>query len=276
MWRGRRAFFAPFFHLLTFRAVFFFLSKILLIAFSPGAWLLLLLGAALVARPAGPWRGRWLWAAAVLLFVGGNSALYNVAMRRWEMPPVALSAVAPSDAAVLLTGVTQARKPRDRVYLSQGADRFTNALWLYRAGKVRYIIISGGLATLTPEPGMAPEAEELATLLKLAGVPARAILLEPFSHNTRENAQFTKALLQQHPDIKSLVLVTSAFHERRAMGCFTKVGLHPTPFPADFRGTDPAGYITYWVVPSTDTLSHWSSLLHEMVGYGIYRVLGYC
>lgn len=256
--------------------MFFFLSKILLVAFSPGAWLMALLAAALLARRTGPWRQRWLVAAALLLFVGGNNALLNAATRAWEARPVPLSAVAPADAAVLLTGITISKPPRDRVYLSQGADRFTHALWLYRAGKVRRIIISGGLATITPRPGMVPEAQDLATLLKLAGVPAQAILVESRSHNTRENALFTKALLDQHPDIKSLVLVTSAFHERRALACFAKVGLHPAAFPADFRATDPPSRLTYWVIPSTDALTRWSSLIHEIAGYVIYKVSGYC
>ena len=257
--------------------MFFFLSKILLVAFEPGAWLLALVGAALLARRTGRWRTRWLGAAAVLLLVGGNDALFDAALRAWELPPVPLSAVAPADAAVLLTGITESdRYPHDRVHLNQGADRFTNALWLYRAGKVRRIIISGGLASLRDQPGVAPEAEQLATLLKLAGVPASAILVEPRSQNTRENALNTKALLQQHPEVQSLILVTSAFHERRALACFAKVGLHPVPFPADFRSHDFIPTPSYLLVPSTDVLTRWGSLLHEMVGFVTYRVLGYC
>ena len=235
-----------------------------------------LLAAALLARRTGYWRQRWLVAAALLLLIGGNNGLLNAALRAWEVPVVPLSALAPADAAVLLTGITTNRTPHDRVYLSQGADRFTHALWLYRAGKVRRIIISGGLATLRPQPGQVPEAEELATLLKLAGVPAQNILVEPRSHNTRENALFTKALLAQHPDIQSLVLVTSAFHERRAQACFAKVGLHPVPFPADFRSADPLPSLTYWVVPNVDALTRWSSLIHEMVGFATYKLAGYC
>lgn len=235
-----------------------------------------LLAAALLARRTGRWRQRWLTAAALLLFLGGNNALFSAALRRWEVPAVPLRALAPADAAVLLTGITANHKPHDRVYLTQGADRLTNALWLYRAGKVRRIIISGGLATLRPRPGQVPEAEELATLLKLAGVPASAILVEPRSHNTRENAQFTKALLAQHPEVRSLVLVTSAFHERRALACFAKVGLHPAPFPADFRSPDPAGAFSYWVVPSVDVLTRWGSLIHEMIGFITYKMVGYC
>jgi len=257
--------------------LFFILSKLSLLAFSPGAWLMGLLAAALLARPAGRWRGRWLWAAAIVLFVGGNGALVNAALLAWEVPPVPLSTVAPADAAVLLSGISKGgKRPHDRVYLSEGADRFTNALWLYRAGKVRRIIISGGSGALFPEAGQAPEAVELATLLKLAGVPAQAILVEARSHNTRENALFTKALLAQHPDIHSLVLVTSAFHERRAQACFAKVGLPVVPFPADFRSSQPQFSPSSWLIPSTEDLSRFSVLLHEVVGYVLYRVAGYC
>lgn len=254
--------------------MFFLLSKLLLLLFSIGTWLLLLLAAALVVRPTGPWRARWLRAAFVVCFIGGNSALVNSALIAWEKPPVALASIAPADAAVLLTGISIDKKsPHDRVYLSRGADRLTNTLWLYRARKVRRIIISGGSGST--QPTNTTEAAELATLLRLAGVPARDILLEERSRNTRENALYTKALLAQYPDIKSLVLVTSAFHERRALGCFAKVGLHPVPFPADFRSTDPELSPSYWLLPDTESMSRWSVLLHEMSGYLTYKVMGY-
>lgn len=235
-----------------------------------------LLVAALVARPTGRWRSRWLWAAAILLFVGGNSTLENVAIRAWELPAVPLSAVAPADAAVLLTGITSSKRPHDRVHLNQGADRLTNTLWLYRAGRVRYIVISGGSGALNPKPGTTSEAADLATLLKLAGVPAQAILVETRSRNTRENALFTQQLLSQHPAIKSLILVTSAFHERRALACFAKVGLHPVAFPADFRSDDSDLQLTALLFPSLEVLNRWSGLLHEITGYWLYRLKGYC
>jgi uncharacterized SAM-binding protein YcdF (DUF218 family) len=190
------------------------------------------------------------------------------------MPAVPLSAVTPADAAVLLTGITAQHTPDDRVYLNRGADRLTNALWLYRAGRVRRIIISGGSGST--EPQASTEAAELATLLRLAGVPQRHLLLEERSRNTHENALYTKELLARHPDIKTLVLVTSAFHQRRALGCFAKVGLHPAPFPADFRNIGLTGGFSFWVVPDVEALGCWSILLHEISGYVIYRVMGYC
>lgn len=233
-----------------------------------------LLIAAVVAKPLGPWRRRWLWAAAALLLLGGNNVLVNLALQAWELPAVPLATVAPADAAVLLTGITADNAPADRVYLSRGADRVTNALWLYRAGRVRRIIISGG--TGSTDPRTTTEAAELATLLRLAGVPQRDLLLEERSRNTRENARFTKELLVRHPAIKKIVLVTSAFHQRRALGCFAKVGLYPTPFPADFRSTGLRGGLVFWLVPDVEALGRLSMLLHEMAGYVVYRVMGYC
>jgi uncharacterized SAM-binding protein YcdF (DUF218 family) len=255
--------------------LFFLLSKALDFVLLPALWLVALLLGALACRPGGRNQRRWLRAAALLVLLGTNNALVNEALLAWERPPVPLAAVAPADAAVLLTGITSGSKlPHDRVYLQHGADRLTNALWLYRAGRARRIIITGGSGAVFSAGNT--EAKDLATLLRLAAVPATDILLEERSRNTRENAKFTKALLAQHPDIRSLVLVTSAFHQRRAIGCFAQVGLRPQPFAADFYSTSRSWAPDYWLVPNIDALSRWSLLLHEMAGYLVYKAAGYC
>jgi uncharacterized SAM-binding protein YcdF (DUF218 family) len=255
--------------------LFFLLSKTLDFVLLPGVWLVGLLLGALVARPGGRNQRRWLQAAGLLVLLGTNNALVNEALLAWERPPVPLAAVAPADAVVLLTGITSGSKsPHDRVYLQHGADRLTNALWLYRAGRARRIVITGGSGAVFSAGNT--EARDLATLLRLAAVPAADILLEERSRNTRENAKFTQELLAKHPDIKLMVLVTSAFHQRRALGCFAKVGLRPQAFPADFYSRNRSWAPDYWLVPDIDALSRWSLLLHEMAGYVVYKVAGYC
>jgi uncharacterized SAM-binding protein YcdF (DUF218 family) len=250
--------------------VFFLLSKLLLYALFPlGVWLLV----RLARRPG--WRRPMLGAGLTLALLGTNQALSNEALLAWELPPAPLRGLAPHDAGVLLTGITQVRKsPHDRVYLNNGADRLTNALWLYRAGRIRRIIISGGSGAVGTVAHT--EARDLYTLLRLAGVPRAHILLEERSRNTRENALFTKELLTRHPDIKSLVLITSAFHQRRALGCFRRVGLQATAWPADFRTTDRLPDPSYWLVPSPGAAGQWLLLAHEVAGYVVYKVLGYC
>nr|WP_246455284.1 YdcF family protein [Hymenobacter citatus] len=253
------------------------LSKILFYAIMPAVWLLGLLLAAIVVRQP-RWQRRLLMACAVLFVLLTNGALINEALLAWELPPVRPAQLpAQSDAGVLLTGITKGSKsPHDRVYLNTGADRLTNALWLYRAGRIRRIIVSGGSGEVGGSKTGRSEAAQLATLLRLAGVPAQDILLEKRSRNTHENALYTKQLLAQHPEIKSLVLVTSAFHQRRALGCFRRVGLHPTPFPAGYYSVNRQLAPVYWLLPDAKALADWSILLHELAGYVVYKVLGYC
>ena len=249
--------------------MFFLLSKVLDFVLVPTVWLLVLLVLAVLARQP----HRWLVAALVLVLFTTNSFVVNELLLAWERPPVPL-AVLPrhADAAVLLTGITQVSKsPHDRVYLGAGADRFTSALWLYRAGRVRRIIVSGGSGAV--QATAHTEADDLTTLLRLAGVPNSAIIREEKSRNTRENALFTKQLLT--PEQDTLILVTSAFHQRRAMGCFAKVGLHPLAFPAGYRSTDRSLTPDAWLIPNPEAMANFSLLTHEVVGWLIYKVLGY-
>ena len=248
--------------------MFFLLSKVLDFVLVPTVWLLVLLVGAVLARQP----RRWLMAALVVFLITTNPLLVNELMLAWERPPVPLAALPRhADAAVLLTGITQvAKSPHDRVYLGAGADRFTDALWLYRAGRVRRIIVSGGSGAV--QATAHTEADDLTTLLRLAGVPNSAIIREGKSRNTRENALFTKQLLSSEQD--TLILVTSAFHQRRAMGCFAKVGLHPIGFPAGYRSTDRSLAPDAWLVPSPEALANFSLLAHEVVGWLIYKVLG--
>jgi uncharacterized SAM-binding protein YcdF (DUF218 family) len=251
--------------------MFFLLSKVLDFVLLPTVWLVAFLLLAILARP--PRQRRWLLAALVLTLVSTNPFLVNELLLAWERPPVALAALPRhADAAVLLTGITQVHKsPHDRVYLGIGADRLTSALWLYRAGRVRRIIVSGGSGAV--QATAHTEADDLTTLLRLAGVPNSAITREVKSRNTRENALFTKQLLT--PDMDTLILVTSAFHQRRAMGCFAEVGLHPIGFPAGYRSTDRRLAPDAWLVPSPEALANFSLLTHEIAGWLIYKALGY-
>jgi uncharacterized SAM-binding protein YcdF (DUF218 family) len=54
------------------------------------------------------------------------------------------------------------------------------------------------------------------------GVPAEALLIEEESLHTRENAEYVLKLLKEH-NLKSIILVTSPFHQQRTYLTFAKV-----------------------------------------------------
>ena len=254
--------------------MFFLLSKILFYIALPVVWLVGLLLYAVFTKNK-RMRKLALKAAAILTIVLTNPFFINEALLAWELPPKTLAQVPVSDAGIILTGITSLDKsPHDRVYVERGADRVLHTLWLFREHKIRQIIISGGSGSI--KSVYSTEAAELKKILLQAGVPEKLILLEDKSHNTHENALFTAQLLQKHPGIQSLVLVTSAFHMRRAAACFRVAGLNPVVFPADFYSIDRSFYPLNLMVPSAGAFAKWHVLLHEILGFITYKVLGYC
>ncbi|MGB4399127.1 MAG: YdcF family protein, partial [Daejeonella sp.] len=110
----------------------------------------------------------------------------------------------------------------DRVFFGKGADRVVHAIQLYKAGKIKRIIISGGSGALVGKK--VPEAEHLKKVFLFSGVPDSVLYIESESRNTVENARFSKRLIDSLQLQPKFLLVTSAFHMPRAMGCFQKAG----------------------------------------------------
>ena len=108
------------------------------------------------------------------------------------------------------------------------------------------------------------------------GVRQEDILLENASRNTYENALFSKQLLDnQHFTNPKTLLITSAYHTPRALGCFKKEGFDVQPFPAHFIGEKPSWRTSSWLTPESRSFSNWETILKEWVGYVVYRLKGY-
>jgi len=255
--------------------MFFILSKTLQHLLLPVVWVLIILVWALLTTSAK--RRKKLSIIAILLFLlFSNEWAATTAFRYWEYPVVPINSVQDNyDAAVILGGFTDlSKQPRDRVYLSQGADRMMHALLLYRLGKVKKLIPTGGSGI--PNITDASEAERVESVLKLCKVDTADILLETKARNTYENAKFTTELIRREfkPNCKVLV-ITSAFHCPRAKACFEKQGLNVDMFPVDFRYCDPYFNAEKTFIPSDKAWDKWSLIIHEWAGYLIYKLHGY-
>lgn len=253
--------------------MFFILSKLLHFVLMPFLWVLVLLMLAIFLK--NPRKKRMSLLAAIgILLVLSNPFLSNEAWRAWEVEPVPVSKVQNYDAAIILGGITGAREDiTDRILTHKGADRFLHPLQLYRLGKINKFIITGGNGRILTD--LEAEASQIGRILKMAGVPEEDILIEGSSRNTRENAYNTAELLKQHPNWNKLLLVTSAFHMRRAAACFAKAEVPVIAYSTDFYAYERRYTPDDLIIPSIGAFNGWHLLIHEVSGFIVYKLLGY-
>lgn len=253
--------------------MFFVLSKTVSYLAMPLTIVFVLLGLGLFLKNT-RWKKRCLYAGVVLLLFFSNGFIANELFRAWELPARSFETLKPYRMAVVLTGVvSQGRDPDDRTYFRKGADRVTHTVQLYKLGLVEKILISGGDGRLLGPAR--PEAELLREAMVVMGVPEEVILLEENSDNTHENAVFTAQMLKKlgvAPD--ECILVTSAFHMRRAIACFRKQGIEMEVFPTDFY-SEPRLHPDAYIIPKPEALILWQKLFKEWIGLVAYKVAGY-
>ena len=246
--------------------MFLTLSKVLDWLLAPLSWALLLLLWAALARGR-PRRSLALGALAAALLVV------------FSLEPVAdrLDRVAERDAAttfrpeivydavVVLGGLVEmsATRASGELELDGHVER------LLRAGKARMVLLSGG--NIDAQPGDVPEADRLAARLVAWGIPPAQIVAEGASRNTRENA-IESGRIAAARGWHTLLVVTSAVHMPRALGCFRAVGLEPDALPVDRRAGDGKGQ--GWL-PRANALARSTDALRELAGRVVYRVAGY-
>lgn len=222
------------------------------------------------------WGKRSLWTGIILLWFFSNQFISNQAMLTWEPAFKDFNDIKPLEYGIVLTGVTNLSKTAyDRTFFNKGADRITHALQLYRMGKIKKILITGGQGLNPVNPQS--EAELLQRFLIMTGVPPEDVLIEDQSKNTAQNAQFTKSFLEEkgiNTD-QQFLLITSAFHMYRAKGCFDKVGLKTETFPTDYYSYDTKYDIPTIIYPSPLSIDNWHKLVKEWIGILVYKLVGY-
>jgi uncharacterized SAM-binding protein YcdF (DUF218 family) len=157
--------------------------------------------------------------------------------------------------------------------LNGASSRVWYAAELYRAGKAKWIVVAaGGQREFANEQ---VEADAIAEMLTVLGVPASAIKLDPQSRNTRENAANARTLLAQLGANRVLV-VTSAQHMSRAVKTFRKVwansDIELIPAPTDVEITQTRNTLLLWI-PSPNALVSVSKALKEYAGMAVLDIM---
>jgi uncharacterized SAM-binding protein YcdF (DUF218 family) len=253
--------------------MFFILSKVLYFIIQPLNWLIGLPIFAIITKNARRKR-RVLRGCFFFLVLITNPFLGNRVFHAWEADAIPMSAMKDTfDIGIVLGGYTKGGTyaNRDRLEFSTAANRFTDAIQLYKRGIVRKLLISGGDGKLFGESY--PESALAKNYLLDIGIKSEDILFEEESRNTHENALFSKQLLDKQGLTNQKILIfTSAFHIPRALACFKKVGLNTAPYPTHFIAEQLTVQPQTWLTPSPDLIKYWEMFLKEWVGFAVYKL----
>lgn len=127
------------------------------------------------------------------------------------------------------------------------------------------IIVSGG-STFKGRKAEAPIVKRFITDL---GVPEHMVILEDKSRDTIENAKYSMELCKKF-NCKEPLLVTSAFHMKRSVMSFEKVGLKVTAVPAGFKTWADKKYIWEDFLPHG--LENMAIAIREYIGLFFYKI----
>lgn len=247
--------------------MFFILSKIFASLIFPLTWIIFILLWRFFAISEK--RKKELLITAIVIFLlFTNSWLVNSFAKIWDIAPAQLSANKKYSCGILLGGFSG---PDDKGigYFNGSSDRFIQTVKLYQEGIIEHILISGGNGSLVA--GKYREAEWAKKQLISVGIPANAVLIENNSRSTLENAEFSKKVLDSAGLQPPYVLITSAFHMRRASWIFEKEGINIIPFPSNYLvlGND---FSFTELLPQISSMDLWSTYLKEVIGYFVYKL----
>ena len=252
--------------------MFFILSKILSFVITPIIWIITLLLFAVFSKEEKRKRKTLVWALGLTMFFS-NSFIFTECARMWEVPATPYENLKTYDYGIVLGGTSVNDEELNRVQFFRGVDRLIQAIDIYKRGHIKKIIFTSGSGRI-----LKPEMKEAALvkpyLLKM-GVAEEDLIIENESQNTRENAVFTKKMIDSLQLKGNYLMITSAFHMRRGQACFKKVGIDSDSYSTD-RYAGPRKFeFDHVFIPNVSAIHDWNNLIHEWMGYVTYKLMGY-
>jgi uncharacterized SAM-binding protein YcdF (DUF218 family) len=243
----------------------FVVSKLGWLIVSPGNVLLFLL-------LLGLWRWRRLARAVAVLFVGiavlpAGSWMTEPLEDRF--PQVALPERV--DGIVVLGGAFSLAlsEKRGQTMLNENAERMTAAVALARRYEKAALLFTGGEPRVFAEGGT--EAELARAFFLSLGVAEERLRFEDRSRNTFENALYSYDAARPKPG-ETWLLVTTAMHMPRSVGCFRKAGWDIVPYPVDYRTTGAGSFVPDFAF--AEGLARINLAFREWLGLAAYWAMG--
>ena len=250
--------------------MFFIVSKLLSFLIDPSTWIIILLLLGLSKKKQLN-QLKYYKIATILFLIFSNPLLYTICIDNWEIKAINPNQMKTFDVGIVL-GTTSSRDSIiQRTQFGNSSDRLFQAIDLYKKGKIKKILYCGGSGEL-----MHPENKEgrwIEAYLIQLGIPPADIIIENNSRNTRENALFSKPLLERYAPHGNYILITSGYHMKRAVGCFRKVGITVFPYATDIEIPNNTDKLIELIIPNCYYVHEWYKLNHEIVGYLTYIII---
>jgi uncharacterized SAM-binding protein YcdF (DUF218 family) len=239
----------------------YIISKVFTFFLSPACWIFILLVWRYVAKLRST--KKRLAIAAILVFIlFSNEALFKTIVNAWQ--PKLASLQHQYEAGIVLGGMSGFDRYK-RGFFRDAEDRFYQACKLYYAGTIKKIVVTGGtVAKDKPE-----EADFIKAEMMSIGVKSEDIITETRSKTTRENALYTKQIIDSLHIPGPYVLITSAEHIPRASKLFRNVGLPVIPYPCSYEVIDEKLTLDDYLLPKLQTFEAWQRFLKEVIGTAI-------
>lgn len=144
--------------------------------------------------------------------------------------------------------------------------RVAYAIYLAKATALPILVTGGYGETIEQSEGWA-----MKQALERSQISVRWV--EPRGLNTRQNAENSKALLEQ-AGVKKVLMVTSASHAGRAKRAFEAVGLQVLAAPTEYHHLDPWDHGLLLLAPKAAKFAESSDALRALLGDLWYRMGG--
>jgi uncharacterized SAM-binding protein YcdF (DUF218 family) len=210
---------------------------------------------------------RLFYTSAIVFYTFSNSFLINQFARLWDVQSQNTGNTHYS-CAIVLGGFTSVDADGNG-YFNGSATRYIEAVKLKTIGKVDKLLITGGSGLLFKGHDFR-EADYVGQQLHILHIPDSAVLTESRSRNTIENAVYSKKILADNKIKGPYLLITSAFHMRRALYTFKKSGLDVIPYSCDYVAGK-GGFSVGDLIPDAVALAEWNTYTKELVGYITYH-----
>lgn len=213
---------------------------------------------------------RGLFILLALLYVFSTPLFSNYVLKKVEgdYEFIDMNSIKEAHAIVVLSGMMRINEEGKKIAVEWGdIDCFFAGLELYHANKSKRLVFTGGTSAYNKT--LTTEGDLLKNYALLYGIHEDAILVTKNVSNTFDESVAVSELIGKN---KTILLVTSAFHMKRAKQLFEKQGFTVDGYKVDFKTPPALTYNLIDFIPSAGALFKLEIALRELLGQLYYSI----